>query len=239
MYKRMWSELISGKNTEAYLGIGMSIVILILSLFEIISIRITENAVLLVLSFLIMGRIIDKWQLEDLVRQSKRPSLSSWDNLKSDLKLSLSDAKLVWILGVAPLGFVRENKNILINICRQKNGNVRVLFVKPNSLAMELISTQYPEQPGDAESLIIEIEKIRKQLGRSTCNLQAGYFDYIPHSIITRIINNGNEVAFITMNSIGNHGDQRLSFILSELHTKSQSVFVKEIETYWDLSEKI
>lgn len=235
----MWNEFISGKNIDAYLGIVMAAVVLALDLFGINCTRITENVILLVLSLLIIGRIMDKWNLEDLIKQFQRPSFTSWDKLKTDLESKLTNAKSVWILGVAPLGFIRENRNIILRICQQKGGDVRVLFVKPSSQAMSLISIQYPEQPGDAKSLIDEISKIRTQLGASNHNLQVRCFDYIPHSIITRVEEGGREVAFITMNSIGNHGDQRLSFILTDLHPKSQAVFVKEFETFWNMSEVI
>lgn len=236
MFKRIWNELWSGKNLDAYLGVGIAVVVLTLAVFDLTSAKIVQNALLLVLSLIVLGRIADRWYFEDISKKLLGPEFTTWDDFREEVKLSLQDSKAIWVLGVAPLGFVREYRDDLQKICRRR-GTVRILFVKPDSVAMKLISAKYPEQPGDAQALLDEVRKLKIILGGNADQLQVRYFDYIPHCIATKVYRDRQEVAFITMNGIGKHGNQRKTFLIPESHPQSLAYFTKEIETLWEMGE--
>jgi len=236
MFRRIWDELSSGKNLDSYLSIGIAIVVTVLDVFEIISDQIVQNAVLLVLALILLGRVADRWFFEEVSQKLLGPEFTTWEDLRKEVKLSLLDSKAIWILGVAPLGFIREYHDELQKICR-RGGKVWVLFVKPDSASMKLISSRYPEQPGDAQALLEEVRKLKISLGNNANQLQVRCFDYVPHCIVTKVDKGGREVAFVTMNGIGKLGNQRITFFVPESRPQSLAYFTKEIKVLWEMGE--
>ncbi len=230
MLKRIWDELLSGKNLDIYIAIFLAIIAALSNFFAK---DFTQGVVLTALSILLLDRIIDKWFFEELSTQLLKPNFSRWEDLKNEFRISLLQAKSVSILGVAPLGVVRENKQSLVDICK-RGGKVKILFVDPHpdSQAMNLISKFYPEQRSDANALITEIQRIQGS------GLQAKCFDYIPHSIITEVVRaDGYKIVFVTLNSLSNHGCNRLSFSLSKFD--SEAAYSQEIEEVWKIGKEV
>ena len=236
MIRRMWNEFLSGKNIDAYLNISIAMIVLVLNTFGIISDKIVQNILLFTLSLLVLGRVMDKWFFEDITQKLLGPEFTTWEDLRKELKLSLLDSKTIWVMGVAPLGFIREYHDEIYKIC-QRGGKVFVLFVKPDSTSMKLISSRYPEQLGDAQTLLDELGKLRTKLGKDAKQLEIRCFDYIPHSIITKINKDRQEVAFVTMNCVEKFGSQRITFFIPESRTQSLAYFTKEIKALWEIGD--
>jgi hypothetical protein len=238
MLKRVWREILSGKNIDAYIGVCLAILIIILDIFSTISNSIIQNTLLLLLSLLALGRIIDRWFMEDLRTILGKPEFLTWQDLTNNVQDSIKNSQEIWLIGVAPLGFVREYKDQLIRTCKRR-GNVYISFVQIGSKSMKLIASLRPEQQADAKALLGEINDIRIYLGTHGKYLHVRVFDFVPPFIITKVESIGAEIAFITMNDVSRIKlpSQRMSFMITDLQPKSLKYFTDEIKTIWNMGQ--
>lgn len=237
MFKQIVNDIMSGENLDTYAAILGVLVLTVYDIFWDVEIQTTLNVILIILSLLIFHGISTRRKLNIISEMFNKPFFTNWDSLKQDVRTSLEDAKNVQILGVAPLGFVREFRNTIIKICKENECQIVILFVDPSSAAMSLISNYFPEQPGDAEALIREIKDIRKILDSNANNLQLKSFNFIPHHIITKITTKKKQkTAFITINSLGNFGGQRISFQITKINEKHLQIYENEMDCFNNIS---
>lgn len=235
MLRRIWDELGSGKNVDAYVGIVVAVIVLLLDLFGLVSPNVVEKVLLLLLSLIAFGRIADRWFIEDLRDKLLQPEFTVWEDFKNDVTNRLRNAKRLRVLGVAPLGFVREHKEQLLDICGR--GDICICFVDPNSTAMTLICHQRPEQKYDAEALITEIGQLRITLGANAKRLEVRLFNYVPPYVITVIDDNKEEAVFATVNNVKKVGSQRMTLSATNRNSRLLSYFTDEFEALWNMGQ--
>lgn len=241
-FQRAWSDAKKFRNLDlsiaVVLGLFFAVTVPILGILS--SFLAPDKALLLAVAVLLgMMSLLAAGILNSRWLQEEGQSLLSkfcWRHFHDDVKTRLRSAKKVCILGVSPLGFLRDYQEELQNILSVQGGKVHFLYVKQDSDAMNLIRLGREENVKDSEQLLKEITRILKPkaLQNSKSELVVKSINFVPSSIITLIDDETNKgVIFATVYSF----KQTSNRLAQPITNKDQDKFVFYKQEFKDLWE--
>lgn len=241
-FHRVWSDFKKKRNLElafaSFLGLGSAVAIFVLSIVSNFlppdkALLYAVAALLAMMSCLAAGILNSRWLQED---GQNLLSKFFWRHFQDDVKTRLGSARTVCILGVSPLGFLRDNREELQNILSVYGGKVHFLYVKQDSDAMNLIRFGRRENVKDSEELFKEIEKYLKPSATRNPNAEliVKSINFVPSSIITLIDDETNKaVIFATVYSFKQTG-KRLAQPITYRDQDKFEFFRQEFKDLWE-----
>jgi hypothetical protein len=230
MIRQIWREIISGKNSDIYLGIFISLVVGLFGIFGVVDLKIVTAAILLTLSLIASSILHERWLREELLLKIFQQA--TWDDNEKEMKTRLAQATKVKFIAVSPIRILKRYKKELTRILQRKGGEIYFVVVNPKEgEAINLIKKGRPENYDDAGRFLDEIcssfcEYIK------TGRLKVKLIDYIPSHIVSMIDEHKQDgVVFVTVYSFDQVDPYRPSMAITRREGLTYSFFKEEFKS--------
>ncbi|HUN24215.1 MAG TPA: hypothetical protein PK299_13880 [Anaerolineales bacterium] len=250
-FQKIWRDIKQRKNIELYVILLLSMIILVMDIFDVASDSALQGILLAVMSVLVYGLIESRHSSEEIIselhslKQSMNPSASLKRWQPAEITSAFTKAKKISFLNVANYSWVGHNHAVLRTFLKS-GGTIRCILVEPDSEAFHMILDRDPKGTADADGLRMDIqlsEKLLYQIGREADNesgVEVRFVKSLPPMVMTMVNENlENGEIFVSFNGYKQEYDERPSVTLKKIQDGEWFTYYQNtFNNYWENTTK-